>query len=151
MRSTLRPLLWECRGKHSIPTIERLFSAWSSEKAPHKNKTVTVKQSWDPGGARHQDLGDWPSVAMWLWLWTVSVFLCESSDIQVSRKLEERIETRSTEEYKRSACENILCELQDFMCVIVQGDRECVIQWDLYGSHVMNTWDWCRWSEEIGV
>jgi hypothetical protein len=35
----------------------------SSERAPHKNKTVTVREY------RHQDLlFDWPSVAMWLWL-----------------------------------------------------------------------------------
>jgi hypothetical protein len=47
----------------------------SSERAPHKNKTVTVKRviniwSWAPDGTRRQDsLIDWPSVAMWLWLW----------------------------------------------------------------------------------
>jgi hypothetical protein len=39
-------------------------------------------------------------------------FLSECSDIQVSRKLEERIEARSTEEYKRSACEDAKCELK---------------------------------------
>jgi hypothetical protein len=39
-------------------------------------------------------------------------FLRECSDIHISRKLEERIETRSTEEYKRSACEDSLCELK---------------------------------------
>jgi hypothetical protein len=46
---------------------------FSSERSPHKNKTVTVKLiniwSWAPDGARRQDLlTDWPSVAMWLWL-----------------------------------------------------------------------------------
>jgi hypothetical protein len=46
-----------------------------SERAPDKNKTVTVKGLkkiwlWAPDGARHQELlTDWPSVAMWLWLW----------------------------------------------------------------------------------
>jgi hypothetical protein len=34
------------------------------------------------------------------------------SDIHLNRKLEERIETRSTEEYKRSACEDVKCELK---------------------------------------
>jgi hypothetical protein len=52
----------------------------------------------------------------------VAVFLSECSDIQVSRKLEERIGNRSTEECKMSACEDVLCELEDFMCVIVQGE-----------------------------
>jgi hypothetical protein len=38
----------------------------SSERGPHKNKTVTIKES----GARHQGiLINWLSVAMWLWLW----------------------------------------------------------------------------------
>jgi hypothetical protein len=50
----------------------------------------------------------------------VSVFVSECSDIQVSRKLEERIETSGTEDYKRSACEDVLCELEDSACVIVQ-------------------------------
>jgi hypothetical protein len=39
----------------------------------------------------------------------------QNSEAEVSRKLEERIETRSTEEYRRSAC-----EIEDFMCVVVQ-------------------------------
>jgi hypothetical protein len=39
-------------------------------------------------------------------------FLSECSDIHVSRKLKERIETRSREEYKRSACEDVKCELK---------------------------------------
>jgi hypothetical protein len=48
----------------------------SSERAPHKKKQdrncQTVLSIWSlaPNGARHQDLvTDWPSVAMWLWLW----------------------------------------------------------------------------------
>jgi hypothetical protein len=51
----------------------------SSERAPHKNKTVTVTQviiiwSWAPDGARYQDiLTDWLTVSRnvtltWLWL-----------------------------------------------------------------------------------
>jgi hypothetical protein len=39
-------------------------------------------------------------------------FRSECSDIHVSRKLEERIEARSREAYKRSACENVKCELK---------------------------------------
>jgi hypothetical protein len=39
-------------------------------------------------------------------------FRSECSDIHVSRKLEERIESRSIEEYKRSVCEDVKCELK---------------------------------------
>jgi hypothetical protein len=36
----------------------------SSERAPHKSKPVTVKWSWAPDGARHQDLlTDWLTVS----------------------------------------------------------------------------------------
>jgi hypothetical protein len=38
-------------------------------------------------------------------------FLSECTNIHVGRKLEERIETSSTEEYKRSACEDVKYEL----------------------------------------
>jgi hypothetical protein len=45
----------------------------SSEGTPNISKTVNVKLkllSWDPDGARIQDLlTDWSSVVMWLWLW----------------------------------------------------------------------------------
>jgi hypothetical protein len=43
-------------------------------------------------------------------------FRRECSGVQVSRKLKERIETRSTAEYKRSACEDVKCELKT-LCV----------------------------------
>jgi hypothetical protein len=36
------------------------------------------------------------------------------------RKLAERSEARRTGEYRRSACEDFVCELDDFMCAIVQ-------------------------------
>jgi hypothetical protein len=39
-------------------------------------------------------------------------FLSEYSDIHVSRKLQERTENRTTGEYKRSACEDVKCELK---------------------------------------
>jgi hypothetical protein len=44
------------------------------EGAPQKQdcncQTVINIWSWAPDGVRHQDLlTDWPSVAMWLWLW----------------------------------------------------------------------------------
>jgi hypothetical protein len=50
----------------------------SSERAPHGNKNVTVRQiniwSRASDGARYQDLlTDWPSVAVWLWLWRYQV------------------------------------------------------------------------------
>jgi hypothetical protein len=35
-----------------------------------------------------------------------------------------RSRTRTTEEYKRSACEVVLCELQDFGGGIAQGELE---------------------------
>jgi hypothetical protein len=37
-----------------------------------------------------------------------------------SHKLEERIKTRSTEEYRRMACEEFACETEDFICAVVQ-------------------------------
>jgi hypothetical protein len=51
----------------------------SSERAPHKNKPVTVNliNIWlcAPYGVRHQDLLiDRSAVAMWLWLWHVLTF-----------------------------------------------------------------------------
>jgi hypothetical protein len=51
----------------------------------------------------------------------------KNSEAEVSRKLEELVETRSTEEYRRSACEEFAYEIEDFMCAIVQWDWECVI------------------------
>jgi hypothetical protein len=39
-------------------------------------------------------------------------FRMECSGVQVSRKLKEQIETRSTAEYKASACEDVKCELK---------------------------------------
>jgi hypothetical protein len=39
---------------------------------------------------------------------------------EFSRKLGERIETKSTGEYRRSAYEDIACELEDFMCAVIQ-------------------------------
>jgi hypothetical protein len=39
-------------------------------------------------------------------------FLSECSDIHTRRKLEERIETRRTEEYEKLPCENVKCELK---------------------------------------
>jgi hypothetical protein len=50
----------------------------SSERAPHKkqNRNCQKKKNiWSQAqdGARYQDLlTDWPSVAMWLWLWLES-------------------------------------------------------------------------------
>jgi hypothetical protein len=52
-------------------------SVLSSERMPHKKQDrncQTVINIWSraPDGAGHQDLlTDWPSVAMWLWLWTL--------------------------------------------------------------------------------
>jgi hypothetical protein len=40
----------------------------------------------------------------------------------------------------RSACEESEVWIEDFMCVIVRWDWECVIQWDLYSSRGINTW-----------
>jgi hypothetical protein len=46
------------------------------------------------------------------------IILSECSDIHVNRKLEERTETRSTEEYKSSACEDVKCDWK-ISCVII--------------------------------
>jgi hypothetical protein len=56
--------------------------------------------------------------------------------LTVSRKLKERTETRRAEENRRSDCEEFACELEDFMCAIVQWDWECVNQWDFYSFSV---------------
>jgi hypothetical protein len=53
---------------------KRLTRPLVREGAPPKKdrncQTVINIWSWAPDGARHQDLLiDWPSVAMWLWLW----------------------------------------------------------------------------------
>jgi hypothetical protein len=67
---TRERLRWQRPAAHTKDRPDLL-----SERAPHKNKTVTVtqvKMIWSraPDGARYQDLlTDWPSVAMWLWLW----------------------------------------------------------------------------------
>jgi hypothetical protein len=47
----------------------------------------------------------------------------------VSRQLEQRIGARSAEENKRSACEDLACELEDYMCysAVVFGVCDSVI------------------------
>jgi hypothetical protein len=45
-------------------------------------------------------------------------FLSECSYVQVRRKLKERIETRSMEEYKWSVCEDVKCDWK-ISCVIL--------------------------------
>jgi hypothetical protein len=43
------------------------------QKQDRNCQTAISNWSWAPDGARHQDLlTDWPSVAMWLWLWQLS-------------------------------------------------------------------------------
>jgi hypothetical protein len=43
-------------------------------KQDHDCQTVINIWLWAPDGARHQDLlTDWPSVAIWLWLWLQTV------------------------------------------------------------------------------
>jgi hypothetical protein len=43
-------------------------------KQDHNCQIVIYIWTWAPDGTRHQDLlTDWPSVAMWLWLWEESV------------------------------------------------------------------------------
>jgi hypothetical protein len=72
-----------------------------------------------------------------MWLWRR----------KVSRNLEAQTGTRSPEEYRRSACEDFACQLEDFICEAVQWYWECVIQWDLgrpYTNCVktsIKTWD----------
>jgi hypothetical protein len=52
-------------------------------------------------------------------------FLRECSGVQVGRKLKEPTETRNTAEYKGSACEDLLCEAEDFVCATVQQSWKC--------------------------
>jgi hypothetical protein len=60
----------------------------SSEGAPEKNRTITVKKLtniryWAPDGTRHQDtLTDRPSVAKWFWLWMPGVSLKVTSSLR---------------------------------------------------------------------
>jgi hypothetical protein len=44
----------------------------------------------------------------------------QNSEAEVSRKLEERIETRNTQEYRRSTSEKFACEIEYLMCAVVQ-------------------------------
>jgi hypothetical protein len=58
---------WERLGWRGPAAYTKDRPVLSSERAPHKNKTVTIINiwSWAPDGARHQDLLiDRPSVAM---------------------------------------------------------------------------------------
>jgi hypothetical protein len=51
----------------------RLVREGAPQKQERNCQTVINIWSWAPDGARHQDLlSDWPSVAMWLWLWSNS-------------------------------------------------------------------------------
>jgi hypothetical protein len=70
----------------------------------------TVMSPWWGSTPR---LTRWPLVAMSLWLWL---------EIQFSRKLKERLETRSTGEYRMSAFEDFACE---FTCAVLQWYWVC--------------------------
>jgi hypothetical protein len=83
--------------------------------------------SWAPDWARHQDwLTDWLTVSRNVTL-TLSIRLGqlrvvaeEAHEQEDSSKLDERIETRSTGEYRRSACEDFACErtkITDDICI----------------------------------
>jgi hypothetical protein len=70
-------------GRESQGTRTRERLPWRGPGAYTKDRTAPEKQDrncltviniwlWAPDGVRHQDvLTDWPSVAMWLWLWAV--------------------------------------------------------------------------------
>jgi hypothetical protein len=66
---------------------------------------------------------DWPLVAMWLWLWfwTKAVTRVQLRKVTESSRggstRTEWIATRSTEEYRRSSCEDLTCDLKT-LCVI---------------------------------
>jgi hypothetical protein len=46
-----------------------------TKSKPYLSKVINTP-SWAPDGARHQNLLiDWPSVAMWLWLWLDKIML----------------------------------------------------------------------------
>jgi hypothetical protein len=75
------------RGKHSIPTILVVFL----REGYITPVTIITAAVFEVNAETFRAVSHWQ-------------FLSECSDAQVSRKLKERIETRSTEaEYKRSA------------------------------------------------
>jgi hypothetical protein len=50
-----------------------LVGEGARQKQDRNCQTVLNIWSWAPHGARHEDLvTDWPSVAMWLWIWLVN-------------------------------------------------------------------------------
>jgi hypothetical protein len=76
--------IWSRVPRDSDPrktTLARASSIYKRQTCPLVRKGAPQKQdrncqsvtniwSWAPDGARHQDLLiDWPSVAMWRWLW----------------------------------------------------------------------------------
>jgi hypothetical protein len=77
--------------------------------------------SWAPDGARYQDLlTDWPSVAMWIWLDLTELVqgqLRVSSSGRSTRTSKQAVNSMSTEEYKKSACEELTCDLKT-LCVL---------------------------------
>jgi hypothetical protein len=89
--------IWSRVPRYSDPrktTLARASSIYKRQTRPLVREGASRKQdcncqkviniwSWAPDGARHQDLLiDWPSVAMWLWLW-----LCYETVLR--RQLEE--------------------------------------------------------------
>jgi hypothetical protein len=87
----------------------------SSERAPHKNKTVTVKgnkyRSWAPDGVGHQDLlTDWPSVAMWLELVWLGELDTEELDNFYCNKMmqDEMVSSFSAHGTKRDECRSLM-------------------------------------------
>jgi hypothetical protein len=101
--------IWESKIWSGVPrdlhprkiTLARTISVYKRqthtlvrEGAPQKQdrncQTLTNIWSWAPDGVRHQDLLiDWPSVAMWHWLWLVTSQLqdCSVESPTVKRRL----------------------------------------------------------------
>jgi hypothetical protein len=103
------------------------------EKEDRNTQRVINIWSWPPHRARHQDLLiDWPSAAMWLWLDSEPSSRREVNAVTVlvqwrvnnsrgrSTQIRQRIGTRSTEENKRSAGEELAqCDYSKTDSVII--------------------------------
>jgi hypothetical protein len=76
------PTYFEHETGQSVPSKRRklrlhIHNIKAQEKQDRNCQTIIINiWSWAPDGARHQDsLIDWPSVAMWPWLW-LNFILC---------------------------------------------------------------------------
>jgi hypothetical protein len=101
-----RPLVREGPPQKQYRNCQRIINIWS----------------WGPNGARHQDvLVDWPSIAMWLWLWLdFELVHCSEGKWRVGRRV-----TKLVREHQFSHCELLLSEGSIWGMGIVREPRVC--------------------------